>query len=114
MLQYLNSTNIKYMQAVIETGSKQYIVSVGQVLEVELLHSDKNKIEFKPLLIIDGDNVKVGKPVIESAVVKADINPDIVKGEKLKILHYKPKKRQSTKTGHRQKYSQITITDIKA
>lgn len=102
------------MQAVIETGSKQYIVTVGQTLEVELLHSDKNKIEFKPLLLIDNDNVKVGKPVIESAVVKADINPEVVKGDKLKILHYKPKKRQSIKTGHRQKYSQITITDIKA
>lgn len=102
------------MQAVIETGSKQYLVSVGQTLEVELLHNDKNKVEFKPLLVIDGDNVKVGKPIVESALVKADVNPDIIKGKKVRVLHYKPKKRQSTQTGHRQKFSQITITDIKA
>lgn len=102
------------MQAVIQTGSKQYIVTKGQTLEVELLHGEKNKIEFKPLLIIDGDNTKVGKPTVESATVKAEINPEVVKGDKLQILHYKAKKRQSTKTGHRQKYSQITITDIKA
>lgn len=100
------------MLAVIESGGKQYIVEPGQTLEVELLNSAQKTIEFKPLLTIDGDKVNVGKPTIESAVVKAEIVPEIVKGKKLTVLHYKPKKRQSTKTGHRQKYSQITITDI--
>lgn len=102
------------MQAVIETGSKQYIVKKGQTLEVELITSDKKTVEFKPLLIIDGDEVKVGKPTLEGATVKAELSPEPVKGEKIVILHYKAKKRQSTKTGHRQKYSRITITDIKA
>jgi len=102
------------MQAVIETGSKQYIVKIGQTLEVDLLSGEKKTIEFKPLLILDGENVKVGKPLLDSSVVKAEISPEPIKGKKLTILHYKAKKRQSTKTGHRQRYSLITITDIKA
>ncbi len=103
------------MIAVIESGSKQYIVEKGQTIEVELLQADKSKnIEFKPLLVIDGDKVHVGKPVVDSALVKAQLAPEPVKGEKLQILKYKPKKRQSTRTGHRQKYSAVTITDIKA
>ncbi len=102
------------MQAVIETGSHQYIVEKGQTLEVELLPTQKSKVEFKPLLIIDGDNVKVGKPEVAGALVTAEISAEPVKGDKVTILHYKAKKRQSVKTGHRQKYSQITITNIKA
>lgn len=102
------------MQAVIESGSHQYLVEKGQTLEVELLNNSKNKIEFKPLLIIDGENIKVGKPEVTGAVVTAEVNAEPVKGKKVTILHYKPKKRQSVKTGHRQKYSQITITNIKA
>ncbi|MEI8072716.1 MAG: 50S ribosomal protein L21 [Candidatus Saccharibacteria bacterium] len=102
------------MLAVIETGAKQYIVEKGQKLEVELLHADKDKVEFKPLMIVDGENVKVGKPTVEGAVVTAEVASEPVKGEKKVILHYKAKKRQSVKTGHRQKYSLITITGIKA
>lgn len=102
------------MQAIIETGSHQYLVEKGQTLEVELLLNAKSKVEFKPLLIIDGDNVKVGKPEVAGAVVTAEVATEPVKGKKVTILHYKPKKRQSVKTGHRQKYSKITITGIKA
>ena len=102
------------MLAVIETGGKQYIVEKGQTLEVELLHNEKPAIEFKPLMIIDGENIKVGKPIVDGAVVKAEIAPEIVKGKKKVIFHYKAKKRVSVKTGHRQKYSAITVTDIKA
>jgi large subunit ribosomal protein L21 len=65
-------------------------------------------------MIIDGDNVQVGKPVLENAVVKATVAEEDVKGKKVVILKYKAKKRQSTKTGHRQKYAELTITDIKA
>ncbi len=101
------------MIAVIEAGSKQYIVQKGQTIQTELLGNEKT-VEFKPLMIIDGDNVQVGKPVLENAVVKATVAEEAVKGKKVVILKYKAKKRQSTKTGHRQKYSEVTITDIKA
>lgn len=100
------------MIAVIESGSKQYMVEKGHTIEVELLKEEKN-IEFKPLLIIDGDKVHIGKPFLESSIVKAAIAEDVTKGDKIQVLKYKPKKRQSTKTGHRQKYSSVTITDIK-
>ena len=101
------------MIAVIEAGSKQYIVEKGQTIQTELIAGEKT-IEFKPLLVIDGDKIHVGKPVVEGAIVKAEVADEIVKGNKLVILKYKAKKRQSTKTGHRQKYSAVTITYIKA
>lgn len=102
------------MIAVIESGSKQYMVEKGQVIETELLNAEEDTIEFKPLLVIDGDVVQVGKPTVENAVVKAKITEADVKGEKITVLKYKAKKRIKTKTGHRQRMSKITITDIKA
>lgn len=98
------------MQAVIKTGGKQYLVEKDQVLEVELLGTDK-KIEFEALLVIDGDKVKVGTPVVEGVKVKAEVVAE-VKGEKIQVLKFKAKKRIKKKTGHRQKYSQIKIASI--
>lgn len=98
------------MQAVIQTGGKQYLVTNGQTLEVELL-SDVKEVTFEPLLVIDGDKVKVGKPTVEGVKVKAEVVAE-VKGEKIEVLRFKPKKRIKRKTGHRQKYSQIKITKI--
>lgn len=100
------------MIAVIETGSKQYIVEKGQSFEAELL-SNEEKIEFKPLLLIDGDDVLVGKPMLENATVVAKVSAEPVKGDKIQVLKYKAKKRQSTRTGHRQSYSVLTVTEIK-
>jgi large subunit ribosomal protein L21 len=101
------------MIAVIETGSKQYLVEKGHKISAELLHSEKDTVEFQPLLVIDGDNIKVGKPLIEGAVVKARVLDPEVKDDKVKILKYKPKKRQHTLTGHRQRHTVLEITEIK-
>lgn len=101
------------MVAVIESGSKQYLVEKGQTIEVELL-TNKAMVEFKPLLIIDGDRVHIGKPFLENALVKAKVESEPAAGTKLTILKYKPKKRYSKKTGHRQRYSKLTISEIKA
>lgn len=101
------------MIAVIETGSKQYMVEKGHKIETELLHSDKDVVEFQPLLVIDGDNIQVGKPNVENATVKAKIVEADVKGDKVKILKYKAKKRQKTLTGHRQRKTVLEITEIK-
>ena len=102
------------MIAVIESGSKQYLVEKGHKIEAELLHSDKDTVEFQPLLVIDGDNIKVGKPNVENAVVKAKIVEADVKADKVKILKYKPKKRQKTLTGHRQRHTVLEIIEINA
>lgn len=101
------------MIAVIETGSKQYMVEKGHKIEAELLHSDKDIVEFKPLLVIDGDNIQIGKPNVENASVKAKVIEADVKTDKVKVLKYKAKKRQKTLTGHRQRKTIIEITEIK-
>lgn len=101
------------MLAVIESGSKQYLVEKGQTIAVELLSAEKT-VKFVPLLVIDGDNVKVGQPTVENAVVTAEISDPDKAGKKISVLKYKPKKRQSTKTGHRQHFTLLTITAIKA
>ena len=102
------------MIAVIESGSKQYLVEKGHKIEAELLHSEKDTVEFQPLLVIDGDSIKVGKPTVENAVVKAKIVEADVKSDKVKILKYKAKKRQKTLTGHRQRHTVLEITEINA
>jgi large subunit ribosomal protein L21 len=98
------------MQAVIASGGKQYIVAKDQTLELELL-GDLKKIEFDALLLIDGDNITVGAPHVAGIKVLADVL-DEVKGEKIKVLKFKPKKRIKRLTGHRQHYSQVKITKI--
>ena len=98
------------MQAVIETGGKQYLVEKDQVLEVELLGEAK-KAEFDVLLLIDGEAVKVGTPHVAGIKVHAEVVEE-VKGDKLRILRFKAKKRVKRLTGHRQHYSQVKITKI--
>jgi large subunit ribosomal protein L21 len=99
------------MQAVITSGGKQYIVKKDDVLEVELLGEDVKKIDFDALLTIDGDAIKVGTPLVDGVKVAAEVVEE-VKGDKLKILKFKPKKRIKKLTGHRQHYSQIKIIKI--
>ncbi len=98
------------MQAVIVTGGKQYIVTKDQTLDVELL-GDAKTVEFDALMTIDGDKVAVGTPVVAGVKVKAEVLGE-TKGEKIKVLKYKAKKREHKLTGHRQHYSQIKITSI--
>lgn len=98
-------------KAVIQTGGKQYLVQKDQVLEVELLAGGKDKIEFMPLLVIDGDKIQVGKPSVEGVKVKADILGQS-KADKIQIMKFKSKKRVKKQGGHRQKYSQIKIVSI--
>ncbi len=98
------------MQAVIVSGGKQYLVKKDEVLEVELL-GDAKKVEFEALMTIDGDTIKVGQPVVSGVKVTAEVVEE-VKGDKLKVLKFKPKKRIKRLTGHRQHYSQIKITKI--
>lgn len=99
------------MQAVIRAGGKQYIVRAGQVLEIDLVGSDAKTLSFEPLLIIDTDTITVGTPTVAGVTVAAEVVGE-VKGEKIKVLKFKAKKREKTLTGHRQRYTQIKITSI--
>jgi large subunit ribosomal protein L21 len=98
------------MQAIIASGGKQYMVKKDDVLEVELL-GDAKKFEFDALMTIDGDTIKVGAPLVEGVKVAAEVVEE-TKGEKIKVLKFKAKKRVKRLTGHRQHYSQIKITKI--
>ncbi|MBP6880813.1 50S ribosomal protein L21 [Candidatus Saccharibacteria bacterium] len=97
-------------QAVIETGGKQYIVSKDDILDVELL-GDEKKVSFDVLLIIDGDDVQVGAPLVKGAKVSAEVL-EVVRAPKVTAIRYKAKKRVHKTRGHRQSYTRIKITEI--
>ena len=98
-------------KAVITTGGKQYLVSEGDTLEVEVLGSDKTAT-FEPLLVIDGEKVSVGTPTVAGAKVTADVVAENVKADKVTSIRYKAKKRVHTVRGHRQQHASIKITKI--
>lgn len=98
-------------KAVITTGAKQYLVTEGDELEVEKLSGDKN-LSFDPLLVIDGDSVKVGTPAVIGVKVSAQLQEEQVKAEKVIAIRYKAKKRVHKRRGHRQHLSRLKITKI--
>jgi len=100
-------------KAVIATGGKQYLVEVGQSIEVELLKSTKdNKITFEPLLVFDGKDIKIGTPSVEGAKVTAEIVEQDKQTDKVTSIRYKAKKRVRKVRGHRQHKAVIKITKI--
>jgi large subunit ribosomal protein L21 len=99
-------------KAVIATGGKQYLVTEGESLEVELLHADGKTVTFEPLLVIDGDTTQVGMPHVDKAKVSAEIIEDQVKADKVTAIRYKAKKRVHKVHGHRQRHTVIKITKI--
>src|SRR5436305_1111579 len=99
-------------KAVIATGGKQYLVSEGEQLEVELLDPSQQTTAFEALLVIDGDKTTVGTPTVSGAKVTADIVEQSVKGEKVVAIRYKAKKRVRKVRGHRQRHAVIKIKSI--
>lgn len=99
-------------KAVIATGGKQYLVSEGETLEVELLKSDAKTVTFPVLLTIDGDTTSVGTPEISGAKVTADIVSVEEKADKVTAIRYKAKKRVHKVRGHRQRHTVIKINKI--
>jgi len=98
-------------KAVIQTGGKQYLVQEGETLEVELLKAEGGKLTFEPLLVIDGDSVQVGTPVLKAAVTAEVVEQD-VQADKVTSIRYKAKKRVRTVHGHRQHHTVIKIATI--
>lgn len=98
-------------KAIIATGGKQYLVTEGEELNVELLAPEKNA-KFEALLVIDGDKVSVGTPVVEGVSVTADILEQQVKADKVTAIRYEAKKRVHKTRGHRQKLTRIKIKKI--
>jgi large subunit ribosomal protein L21 len=102
------------MYAVIETGGKQYRVEVGTELEVDLLDAEPGqeiKLE-RVLLVADGDESAIGRPVVEDAAVSAEVVRQ-ARGEKVISFKYRPKARTRVKKGHRQELTILRITDVR-
>ena len=101
------------MKAVVKVGGKQYVVTEKETLLVDLLPEGTKELTLDAMLVIDGDKATVGTPLVKGVTVKATVVEDLVKGDKLRIIRYKAKKRVHKETGHRQKYSRIQIASIK-
>jgi large subunit ribosomal protein L21 len=103
------------MYAVIRTGGKQYTVAPGETLEVEKLPGDVgDSIQLTDVLLVaNGDAVQVGTPNVAGASVSAKITGQY-KGNKVRILRYRPKKRIRVRMGHRQFITRLQIESIQA
>jgi len=102
------------MYAVIETGGKQYRVEVGTELEVELIDAAPGQAITldRVLLVADGDESTIGRPLVADAAVSAEVLRQI-RGEKLISFKYRPKARSRVKKGHRQDLMVLRITDVR-
>ncbi|HEX8727564.1 MAG TPA: 50S ribosomal protein L21, partial [Ktedonobacterales bacterium] len=103
------------MYAVIETGGKQYRVSPGQTVEVELLPAEPGAtVTLDRVLLVSADSgTTVGQPVVPGGAVVATVIGE-GRGKKVIVFKYKSKKRYRRTTGHRQDYTYLTVTDIQA
>ena len=101
------------MKAVIVTGGKQYTVAEGDVIFVEKLNAEEAAtVNFEQVLaVLDGENTKIGTPVVEGAAVEAKVVKN-GKAKKVTVFKYKPKKGEKKKIGHRQPYTKVEITKI--
>lgn len=99
--------------AIVESGGKQYKAVAGATIDVDRLPvAPGDSIELdKVLLVADGDDVIVGTPTVDGVKVKATV-VDHVKGPKIIVFKYRPKKRYRVKTGHRQQYTRLLIEEI--
>ena len=104
------------MHAVIKTGGKQYIVKPGDIIDVEKISGEPGEeVNFEEVLLVsaDGEDVKVGSPLVESARVEGKIVRQ-KKGEKIVVFKFKRRKGYRKKAGHRQNLTSVEITGISA
>jgi large subunit ribosomal protein L21 len=99
--------------AIVEDGGKQFRAVEGDTIEVDYFASEiGEEIDLeRVLLVVDGDQVTVGAPLVAGAKVQATVAAQ-VKGPKVIVFKYRPKKRIRVKTGHRQKYTRLQIQSI--
>ncbi|MBR0085341.1 MAG: 50S ribosomal protein L21 [Lachnospiraceae bacterium] len=102
------------MYAIISTGGKQYKVEEGETLNVEKLGAEEGaSVVFDQVLLVGGEETKVGNPTVEGATVEATSLGD-VKGKKVVVYKYKRKTGYHNKNGHRQQYTRVKIDKINA
>lgn len=103
------------MYAVIKTGGKQYRVSQGDKLRVEKLDVEAGgSVDIdQVLMVVDGDDIKVGSPVLEGGKVTAEVKSH-GRGDKVEIIKFHRRKHSMKRQGHRQSYTELEITGISA
>lgn len=101
--------------AVIKTGGKQYKVASGQKIKIEKLETAAGSAVFfdQVLLVANGDEVKVGNPLVSGARVEGKVLKQ-GRAKKLIVFRYHSKTRYKKKKGHRQKFTEVEITGIKS
>ena len=99
--------------AVIQTGGKQYRVATGDTIRVESIPGDiGDTVELTDVRMVSSDDgVTLGTPTVEGARVVTEIS-ESGKGKKIVVFKYKSKVRYRRKKGHRQQYTDLTVTDI--
>ncbi|HAN55116.1 50S ribosomal protein L21 [Sulfuriferula sp.] len=103
------------MYAVIKTGGKQYRVVAGEKLKVEQITADVGSeiVLDQVFMVAEGDNIKVGAPLVDGAKVTATIISH-GRGEKIRIFKMRRRKHYQKRQGHRQNYTEIQISGISA
>ncbi len=99
--------------AIVENGGKQYRAVEGSTIEVDRLEAEVGQqVNLgSVLLLVDGDQISVGAPVVAKARISATVLSH-VKGPKIEVFHYRPKKRIRVHTGHRQQYTRLQVNSI--
>ena len=101
------------MHAVVATGGKQYRVKEGDVIKVESLKveaGDKIKLD-QVLMVSDGENIEIGKPLLEGKTVAAEVLSN-GRHKKVRIIKFKRRKHHMKQMGHRQNFTELKITKI--
>jgi large subunit ribosomal protein L21 len=103
------------MYAVVVSGGKQHRVEEGETLKLEKLNAEVgSSIDFdRILLVTNGDEVKIGEPVVAGAKVSAEVLSH-GRGKKVRIIKFKRRKHHMKQAGHRQWYTEVKITGISA
>lgn len=99
------------MFAIIKSGGKQYRVNEGDLLDLELLPAEPGASVELPVMMLGGDQVKVGAPFVDGATVRAEV-VEHGRGRKLYVYKFKAKNNYRRKLGHRQGYTRVRITEI--
>ena len=101
------------MYAVVKSGARQYRAGIGDTIVVERLPVEVGEqLELdQVLLVADGEQVKIGQPIVEETKVLATVIAQ-EKGPKIRIFKYHPRKRYRKRTGHRQRYTRLRVDEI--
>ncbi len=102
------------MYAIIRAARKQFRAEKGMTLKLPLMEDAEpgSKLSFEVLLSSDGTTITAGTPLVKGAKVTAEVI-GLAKGTKIYVWKFKRRKNYQRKTGHRQKYTEVRITDVK-